>query len=410
MVTFVAIGVAMFVHSTLLLVFSLAYLGPMLLFSRKLTKKRLAKRKIYFMATILAYFTIVVCVTGALSSPFVLLFVVYAQIAASFYNGRRAWFWLGLAGVGLTIVFATGVSGMDLRDYPRLADNERSTLSLIIAMLVALSVSLRTNIFRKFLTKTYDQIADQHAKLAAQARMATLGEMASGIAHEINNPLSIIMVKLDLLKSSAQKGVLTPDQLTDNLDRLQATTDRISRIVKGLRAFSRDSRQDPFEPTQIRAVVQECLDLCGEKIKLLGVDLRVKCETDSEFESRPGQIMQVLMNLLVNSFDAVENLPDRWVEIEARDLGGWLELRVTDSGKGIPAEVAQKMMQPFYTTKEAGRGTGLGLAISRALVENHRGEITLDEKHPHTRFVIRLPKHQPLTQKKSPRTELSLFT
>jgi C4-dicarboxylate-specific signal transduction histidine kinase len=106
---------------------------------------------------------------------------------------------------------------------------------------------------------------------------------------------------------------------------------------------------------------------------------------------RRTEVGQVLVHLLANAFDAVKPLQERWIEVEVHDLGAEIEFMVTDSGRGIDPQLLDKIMNPFFTTK-ATAGTGLGLSVSRSIAEQHHGSLTVDARHPHTRFVLRLPK------------------
>lgn len=114
-------------------------------------------------------------------------------------------------------------------------------------------------------------------------------------------------------------------------------------------------------------------------------------QTDFFFNGRQAQIEQVLLNLLNNSFDAIQSTPDRWIHITARLENHRVLILVTDSGTGIPNDVQQKMLQPFFTTKEVGKGTGLGLSISKGIIEDHQGQLYYDPKNKNTCFVIDLP-------------------
>ena len=111
-------------------------------------------------------------------------------------------------------------------------------------------------------------------------------------------------------------------------------------------------------------------------------------------ECRPSQISQALLNLLNNSFDAVANLSHAWVRLDVVERDGSVELSVTDSGKGIAPELREKILQPFFTTKELGQGVGLGLSISNGLIESHRGMLRMDTRSSNTRFVVTLPSKQ----------------
>ena len=109
------------------------------------------------------------------------------------------------------------------------------------------------------------------------------------------------------------------------------------------------------------------------------------------FQGRGTEISQVLVNLLNNADDAISKMPEKWIKLSVQNRSDWLEIRVTDSGHGIPPGDQKKLFQPFFTTKEIGKGTGLGLSISHGIVKNHGGELTLDTTSPNTCFVVRLP-------------------
>lgn len=230
-------------------------------------------------------------------------------------------------------------------------------------------------------------------RLVASAKMSSLGEMASGIAHEINSPLTIIVGLCTKLKRLLKKPPMDLILIEKELSRIESTAFRIAKIIKGLRTFSRNSEQDPMEFISVSRLVEDTLELCKERFDKFGVELRVSMDRtcDLEIEARPSQITQVLLNLLGNAFDAVENLPEKWVELNVQEAAGKLRVRVSDSGSGIPESIVQKLMDPFFTTKEVGKGTGLGLSISKGIVEDYSGVIYYDKMSLHTAFVVELP-------------------
>lgn len=246
-------------------------------------------------------------------------------------------------------------------------------------------------------------IAEQEMKAIVAAKMSTLGEMAGGVAHEINNPLAIIRVKAQqLIEESEETDQVESSLVKKAAEKIDATVLRISKIVKALRSFARDGDKDPFEVTSIQSIISDTLELCRERFNNNGVslisppvleNLRINC--------RPVQISQVLLNLIANAFDSVapnassetqEEMP--WVKIEVECLGPQIIISVTDSGKGIPTEVVDKIFQPFFTTKEVGKGTGLGLSISKGIAETHGGQLAYDSRAQNTRFILILPKYQ----------------
>jgi len=271
---------------------------------------------------------------------------------------------------------------------PTHGQDEVSTLSLAINKMAASLLEAKT------------QIVKQQELLIVSSKMSSLGEMAAGIAHEINTPLAVIALKADLLKAASDSEEFSLSSrkiVADACDMIYRTTDRIAKIIAGLRAFARDGTSDPFQNTDIQSIVGDTLALCSEKFQGSGIVLQVEMSESELFLScRATQISQVLLNLLSNSFDAIqghtEKHAEKWIKIQARDLGQEVELSVTDSGHGIAPAIRSKLAQPFFTTKEVSKGTGLGLSISRGIVMDHRGRLFLDEQSVHTRFVIVLPK------------------
>jgi signal transduction histidine kinase len=238
------------------------------------------------------------------------------------------------------------------------------------------------------------------AGLANASKMATLGEIAAGVAHEINNPLHTLTLTGHLLQRLADAGRLSAEDLQPHLHKVKTCVERMATIVSELKAFSRDSSHDDYNRTPLKVLVNETMDLCHARLLSREVDLQVSEIPDGwEAECRPSQISQVLLNLLNNAFDAVLEREERWIKLEVQDKGSLFEISVTDSGPGIPKDVARKIMSPFFTTKPPGKGTGLGLSISSNIMTDHGGSLALDSNSPNTRFVLTLPKTREAAQK-----------
>ncbi len=251
-------------------------------------------------------------------------------------------------------------------------------------------------------------ISDQKAKIAHQGQLSALGEMASNIAHEINTPLSAIIAKLSLLKLRAQKvDTISSADLLPYLDSIEATSFRISNIIRGMRAVARSSEGAPFQLVPISGVITDALLLCSEAFKSSGVRLEIPPPSPIKVECRSVQISQVLLNLVSNAHDAIAGTESPWIKIEVIEESHQVCISVTDSGKGIPKNIANRVMEPFFTTKQVGKGTGLGLSISANIMKEHDGALVLNETCQNTQFILKLPRTQPVSREAAVKTKAS---
>jgi two-component system NtrC family sensor kinase len=276
-----------------------------------------------------------------------------------------------------------------------LTEDQKIALAALSRQVMNLLELHRANIIEKERFKELEiaskTISENQAQLVNSSKMAEIGEMAAGIAHEVNNPLAIIVASADLLLGMSNEGDVPKEKFQKYLSNIITNSYRASKIILSLKTLSRNADQDPFVPVLVSDVLNETLDICTQRLKSNGVKLDVDVQDGIKFTGKQSQILQVLTNLLNNSYDAIQELEEKWIKITSFKENNEIVIQVTDSGSGIPAEILEKIMQPFFTTKSVTKGTGLGLSVSKRIIDSHKGQFLVDEKNKNTSFVIKLP-------------------
>lgn len=244
--------------------------------------------------------------------------------------------------------------------------------------------------------KNEELIQEQRKQIFIQSQFSALGEMASGIAHEINNPLSIISASAYYLKDLAESDNLDKEEVLDIFTDVEKTVTRISNIIRGLRNIARNPTVDDFDYLPLSEVFDDVFPLFMEKLKSKGIDL-IK-EIDPEIASiRTGlqkvQISQILINLLNNAFDEIleKNYESPWIKVSLTLKESKFVIEVRDCGAGIDPAVQEKIFNPFFTQKDIGKGTGLGLSLSLSMAQRHGGLLWVDQECPNTSFKLSIP-------------------
>lgn len=255
-------------------------------------------------------------------------------------------------------------------------------------------IAIRNDITEK--KRMQENLDKERIRVLQAEKLASLGELAAGIAHELGNPAASINAWLDVIESQRERQELDVEFFARMIPKVKKDAARIRDIIRGMLAFARDGSRDPFQLENPLLMVNQIVESCNYKLKVSGIDLKIEVSSPYlSLECRMTEVSQMLINFILNACDAVENLDEKWIRIEVREAGESIEFAITDSGPGISHEVAAQIFTPFFTTKAVGKGTGLGLSISKSIAENHQGTIDLDMDSPHTRFVILLPKrHQ----------------
>ncbi|MDA8792356.1 HAMP domain-containing histidine kinase [Bacteriovoracaceae bacterium] len=242
------------------------------------------------------------------------------------------------------------------------------------------------------------QIEHQESMLLNSSKLASLGEMAGGIAHEINNPLTIISFATQGILRKLKNNQLDNTFLEKKLMNITSTIERMSKIVKGMRNISRETgEQDEYDLCTIDELLNDIIPLCQQKFKTNNILLMIEIPKNLRamvINIFRVQFSQVILNLLTNAFDELmeKDISQKWVNIKINILDDILTFRISDAGSGIPQEIQEKIFQPFFTTKEIGKGTGLGLSLSHSIItQKHNGSFYIDSNSSNTCFVIEVP-------------------
>ncbi|MEI8027443.1 MAG: PAS domain S-box protein [Pseudomonadota bacterium] len=273
------------------------------------------------------------------------------------------------------------VNGVVVSKFVPAADKSEGRFYSVVENVTALVEA------EKVLTQTREILDLERLKSVRNAKLASLGEMSAGIAHEINNPLTIITGNISII----EKFISDPEKLRSKLKVIDDSAARIARIVKGLKNFSRSSDTTEKNVFDLPGILRECVILTESKARLESTSVSLICDLTADVYCDEGEMEQVFVNLISNAIDATRGLEKRWVKVIVTSNGSQIIVQVQDSGQGIPEAVAAKIFQPFFTTKPVGKGTGLGLSIVKGILADHNATIELLANHPCTCFEVVIP-------------------
>lgn len=278
----------------------------------------------------------------------------------------------------------------------------------------------------RYLNDLIEKTQSMQEQLINSEKMASLGQLTAGIAHEINNPINFVSSNISPLKTDLKelkelckkykrlhgaknidevlkeideyRNDIDPDFLYDEIETLtngiEEGAERTKKIVLGLRSFSRID-EDEFKEVDIHEGIESTLMLLQNKIKNR-IEVHKNYEKLPPIECMPGKLNQVFMNIINNAAEAIPDKGDIFITTSVNNKSDTVKISLKDSGIGMKEIVRRRAFEPFYTTKEIGKGTGLGLAISFGIIEKHNGTIIINSKENQgTEFVITLPVHQP---------------
>jgi signal transduction histidine kinase len=278
------------------------------------------------------------------------------------------------------------------RELLDLSASVRSMAERLIAEEAALLLKVEE------LTETTSRLTRTQAQLVRSERMASVGRLSAGLAHEVGNPIAALIGMEDLLL----EGGLSPEEQRDFLQRMRRETERIHTIIRDLLDFARPEgpraggEAEAEQPAEVGRVVDDVVALARPQKDFRGVRIETGIDEALAVAMSANRLTQVLLNLVLNAGAALASVPreDGHVRLRAfAAAGDRVRIEIEDNGPGVAPAVRDRMFEPFATTKEVGQGTGLGLAVCRGLVESAGGEIGFDGAVERgARFFVELPR------------------
>ncbi len=339
-------------------------------------------------------------------TTFIILIALSASSVVTLSHRRNVFLFLSL------VVLLPHV-GYTILDYMRTKDT--STLWLLIYTAIHIIYNTRQakviqNDMRKNFSNEFDlkksleevvlskkSLEEESIKTFHASRLSSLGEMAGGVAHEINNPLTIIQATAKIVLTREVDNI--SEESKSKLEKVIKATERIAKIVRSMKIIASKNDLVEHEVIQVSKVLELSLDLFEERLRNEKIDFKMKNSIDHTIKCNSLQVSQIIINLLSNAIDAIikdksehpQNEYDLTVDVSENASERSVEIRVINSGALIPDEIAAKIFEPFYSTKDIGKGTGLGLSISQTLAQANNGLLIYEVHEGKVCFRLHLP-------------------
>lgn len=242
----------------------------------------------------------------------------------------------------------------------------------------------------KILQRQLDSLGAQtDDEIYGKGKFSELGLLSAGITHEISSPLTIILTRTTkLLRSDLSK--ISPEDLERGIEQIKTNSERIAKIVESVREYIYRNEENVEDFISLQEIMDNVLVFYGQRLKNHGIELRMKNTEKVFIKGEKGRYEQAFLNLMSNSFDAIDQLPEKWIEISAKQSLDNVQIFFRDSGSGIPIDVQEKMLDPFYSTKK-GKGMGLGLTLVKEIAQKNGGDFQyLADQN--TTFLLELPR------------------
>lgn len=327
--------------------------------------------------------------TGGLNSPVIIWFAA-VPLVASVSSVRSGVIWTFVSIVLVFIAWLAPALGLPVNTYPIHPSVNASVLIILLMTLGAFSI-----VYESQRARNEQIIRKTEKELSASKKLASLGNLSGGIAHEINNPLAIAVGRVGMLKKYYERGELDDEKMKKSIESISNNMDRIRSIVDAMRTFSKENYMAEFSDLNLSDVVSMTIDICRQEIEYDNVRVENKLigQNVPSIHANPGLLERVFNNLFKNAYQEIHTQKDPWIRIERiePDNLDHLIITITDSGQGMTEDLAEQIMDPFFTTKEIGKGTGLGLSLCFNIMRMHGGHLKVNPSSLHTQFILTFP-------------------
>ena len=256
---------------------------------------------------------------------------------------------------------------------------------LIIALCL---ISFLISIYEQERLKSVEKISRFEKDLAQSRKLASIGSISSGLAHEINNPMTVVAGNFEIMQMLLEKDKIDLERLKKHERLITKNLKRINSVVEAFRTYSRSDYKDSFETISPIELVKNSIEL----VENSEVPIRVSGSTKSLMMGNKGLLERVFHNLLINAQFEVSKHTSPWIDIGIRDDKSFIYISVTDSGRGISEEIREKIFDPFFTTKDIGVGSGMGLSLSQNIISIHSARLYVNPDSKNTQFIVKFPK------------------
>jgi signal transduction histidine kinase len=330
--------------------------------------------------------------TGGIGSP-VILWCCIIPLLATIISIR-----VGVAWTFITTCMCFVVLFADKIGLPVNTIQPEPIVNTLVIVILLVVISALSIFYEKKRVENEIIIRESERNLANSRKLAALGQLSGGIAHEINNPLTILSGRVRIVSTLYKRNQLNEERLEKEINSIVKLIYRIESIVNTLRTFSKDDYMTDFEIVDFSSVVSEAVMIFKDLFDTKKITLSNKLEGRSYFVSGNFNLLErAIFNLINNSYDEIKDSDHPWIEIDVEEESDhdFFVVNFTDSGCGIPDQIADKLMEPFFTTKKVGEGTGLGLSLTQNILSMHRGKLKYNAKNLNTQFQLYFPKIPP---------------